>query len=602
MVSSRGATKRATAATREQPAPRRTVSGRDGGDCRAVALLCVTAVLFILYMSGGWSGGEEGTEQPLDVTELKEIRPIKARKTGGVAPHAPTAHTPLARAQHLRGGDVVLAEAKARGWQRAVVQEFMHAYDGYKSVAWGHDEVRPESNITNDSWGGFAVTLIDSLDTMMLMGLAKQVAEVRGWIAKHLDFEKDWDASFFEFSIRYLGGLLSAYELSDDALYLEKAKSIGDRLLPAFETKSGIPYPVVNLKTGKARTPSWNSGRAVLAEFGSVQLEFKQLGHHLNNRTYFEKADRVMDVVRAIPREQYMRDGVDTFPLLPVYLQVDSGQFPSGHISIGAMGDSYSEYLLKQWLQSERKDARYRDMYDQFVDRLESLLITTTVPSGFTIVGEHHGRLVPTMDHLVCFLPGTLALGAEGKTKKKHMSLAKRLMETCWQLYSMQPTGLAAEVNTFQTKGNEWPKGSYDEAHPDIRSEGGKQHYLLRPETIESLFWLWRKTRDPQYREKGWAIFKAIRQHCRTPTAYSGIKDVRKVPAEFNDSMQSFALAETFKYLFLLFSDEGDHHLEAVLKASVFTTEAHPLKAFDVIKQFEVDRSSDGGPESRTSH
>ena len=164
--------------------------------------------------------------------------------------------------------------------------------------------MRPESNITNDSWGGFAVTLIDALDTMMLMGLTEQVKLSRDWVREHLNFDKDWDASFFEFSIRYLGGLLSAYELSQESLYLEKAQDIGDRLLVAFESQVGMPYPVINLKTGKRRTPSWNAGRIVLAEYGSVQLEFKQLAHHLKNRTYYDKADHVMELVRQIPRDR----------------------------------------------------------------------------------------------------------------------------------------------------------------------------------------------------------------------------------------------------------------------------------------------------------
>ena len=80
-------------------------------------------------------------------------------------------------------------------------------------------------------------------------------------------------------------------------------------------------------------------------------------------------------MIRAIARRRYKIGGVETYPLLPVYLDIATAKEPSGHISLGAMADSYYEYLLKQWLQSEKQDHRYRIMYDEFVDRLEQLLV-----------------------------------------------------------------------------------------------------------------------------------------------------------------------------------------------------------------------------------
>jgi len=567
-----------------------------------VCLLLVTLVLFVLYMQSD----EEETELTMEPI-VDTPRPMRAKHRAALrakhrAPAAAVAAKPAGTVSSrplrggggappgLRGGDEMTQEAIYSSRQRAVVEEFMHAFEGYRRVAWGHDEVRPESNITNDSWGGFAVTLIDAMDTMMLMGLTEQVKLGRDWIKDNLNFDKDWDASFFEFSIRYLGGLLSAYELSgEDPLYLKKAQDIGDRLLVAFESQVGMPYPVINLKTGKRRTPSWNSGRIVLAEYGSVQLEFKQLSHHLKNRTYFDKADHVMDMLRKIPKDRYIINSVDTYPLLPVYLDIATAREPSGHISLGAMADSYYEYLLKQWLQSDRQDHRYRVMYDEFVAKLEELLIKRSSPNGFMVVGEFEGGHVePKMDHLVCFLPGLLALGAEGKHEEAHMRLAKGLMETCGQLYETQPTGLAPEIASFRVQEGGRParnKGQSNRGrHPDYDVLDAK--YILRPETIESLFWLWRKTGDPQYREKGWRIFEAIRKHCRTSTAYSGIKDVTLEKPEFNDSMQSFTLAETFKYLYLLFHDKSDARVEEVLRSTVFTTEAHPLRTFDSVAEF----------------
>jgi len=455
-------------------------------------LLTVTVFLFVGYMLMDDDG--EHTESEPEVASsiphaTKSMREkhrkiiaeasLPKPRPAAVASTASVFHAKAASKRHLRGGVEMEVQDLYAARQQEVVAEFMHAFEGYRAVAWGHDEVRPESNITNDSWGGFAVTLIDCLDTMMLMGLVEPLKLARAWIAEHLDFNKDWDASFFEFSIRYLGGLLSAYELSEDRLYLEKAKDIGDRLLRAFDSKIGMPYPIINLKTGKGKTPSWNSGRIVLAEFGSVQLEFKSLAHHLQNRTYFQLADRVMKHIREIPRDRYKINGVETYPLLPVFLDIDTATNPSGHISLGAMADSYYEYLLKQWLQSQKEDKRYRLMYDEFVDRVQALLLKESVPNKYTVIGEFSGgRVTPKMDHLVCFFPGLLALGAEGEKEESHLKLAENLMETCWQLYATQPSGLAPEIATFNVNDGTYRAPSKQkEKHPDYDVMEAK--YLL---------------------------------------------------------------------------------------------------------------------------
>lgn len=124
----------------------------------------------------------------------------------------------------------------------------MHAWRGYEKYAFGHDEIRPCTNATNDSWNGWGVTLVDGLDTMYLMDMKEEFERARDFVAT-LNFKKDYGVSFFETTIRYLGGFLSAYTLSQEKVFLDKAVELADALLPAFDTPTGIPMHGVNVLT-----------------------------------------------------------------------------------------------------------------------------------------------------------------------------------------------------------------------------------------------------------------------------------------------------------------------------------------------------------------
>ncbi|KAL6996118.1 Mannosyl-oligosaccharide 1 2-alpha-mannosidase mns2 [Sarracenia purpurea var. burkii] len=138
-----------------------------------------------------------------------------------------------------------------------VKDAMIHAWSSYEKYAWGHDELQPQTKNGVDSFGGLGATLIDSLDTLYIMGLDEQFQRAREWVANSLDFNKDYDASVFETTIRVVGGLLSTYDLSGDEVFLEKAKDIADRLLPAWDTASGIPFNVINLANGNPHNPGW---------------------------------------------------------------------------------------------------------------------------------------------------------------------------------------------------------------------------------------------------------------------------------------------------------------------------------------------------------
>ncbi|EFB23722.1 hypothetical protein PANDA_020274, partial [Ailuropoda melanoleuca] len=168
--------------------------------------------------------------------------------------------------------------------QRAVIDAFRHAWAGYRKFAWGHDELKPVSRSFSE-WFGLGLTLIDALDTMWILGLKKEFEEARKWVSKQLRFQKDVDVNLFESTIRVLGGLLSAYHLSGDELFLRKAEDFGNRLMPAFQTPSKIPYSDVNIGTGAAHPPRWTSDSTV-AEVTSIQLEFRELSRLTGSKKF----------------------------------------------------------------------------------------------------------------------------------------------------------------------------------------------------------------------------------------------------------------------------------------------------------------------------
>ncbi|VDK71854.1 unnamed protein product [Cylicostephanus goldi] len=170
------------------------------------------------------------------------------------------------------------------------------AWDNYRKYAWGQNELRPVSKRGHSAsvfgMGDIGATIVDAIDTLWIMGLKEEYEQARSWILNTLNFSQAarGDISVFETNIRFIGGLLSIYALTNDKAYIEKAEAIGKLLLPAFETPTGIPYALVNPKTGSAKNYGWaNGGCSILSEFGSLQLEFDYLTNVTGNKVFSEK-------------------------------------------------------------------------------------------------------------------------------------------------------------------------------------------------------------------------------------------------------------------------------------------------------------------------
>merc|ERR1719489_252725 len=438
--------------------------------------------------------------------------------------------------------------------KRNTIKEMMQfAWDGYKKYAWGASEIRPVSKQRrNPGFFGesdIGATIIDSLDTLYLMGMIKEFDEGRAW-ARSLQFNDDHDLSVFETNIRFIGGLLSAYALSNDVTMLNKAREIADLIIPVFDTPTGIPYPSFNPFTKKASGPT----KTNLAELGTLHLEFATLTKYTGDPKYLEKVMKTRDYIEKTDKTNGLYSNI-------INLNTGSWGFPP-ESSLGAQADSFYEYLLKSWILSGKKDTTARLMYDEAVKVLEENIITTS-PGGLVYAGDlKYGILMPRMQHLACFSGGMFALGSEGSSDPEHyMKLGADITKTCHESYDRSPSKLGPEFFGF-TMGEE-ASYKYQRA----------RHYMLRPEVIESYFYMWRPTKEQKYRDWGWEATQALLKHCKTEGGFSGLKDVYQNNPVKDDVQQSFFLAETLKYLYLLFSEDDLVNLNEW----VFNTEAHPL-------------------------
>lgn len=426
---------------------------------------------------------------------------------------------------------------------------------------------------------------------MILMGLHDLTNRSMTHIAK-LTFDEDRDIQFFETVIRYMGGLLSAYALTSEPLFLSRADDLGRALIPIFNNTLGIPPFSVNTKTGKGHT-GWLGGVAILSEMASCQMEYRYLAHLTGRPEYVKHADFITEFLRQ--REE--NDG-----LFPLTYSLINGEGQGTVYSVGARADSAYEYLLKQWLMTGRTEPKFLDMYMRSADAIiEHMLYISPRRQLLYATDVLRATLRPVGDfqHLSCFLGGLLALGAATVpgAPPRHRWAAEGLAHTCWVTYADSATGLGPESVFFrdEARGRPWvdvlaeweaqgahgaPPGT-EQAVPvqgeeDTEYEIRDKRYLLRPETIESFYVLWRTTGEPRWRERGWALFDAIEKHTRTKDAYASVLNVNRIPAPRDDDMPSFFFAETLKYAYLLFTDDDPVPLERW----TFNTEAHPFPTF----------------------
>ncbi|CAO3677182.1 unnamed protein product [Umbelopsis ramanniana] len=434
---------------------------------------------------------------------------------------------------------------------------FHHGWSSYMTYAYPKDELNPfnctgrgsdrydPTNINiNDVLGDYGVTLVDTLDTLAIMGEQREFENAVRLVTRHVSFNQDSKVQVFETNIRSLGGLLSAHILASDSQYgytiegyngelLRAAKDLAQRLVPAFQmSRTGIPYPRVNLRYG---VPKTETVETCTAGAGSLILEFGVLSRLTNDPFYENLAKKALKA---------LWERRSDLNLMGNAINLQTGQWVYAASSVGAGIDSFFEYLLKAHILFG--DDEY---YDMFEDAYSAIMTYVADPSGYYYknVDMSSGQLMSHwIDSLSAFWPGLQVLyGDLEMAIKSHLTYYN-----LWKKYRGMP-----------------------ERYNYVQNDIDIGFYPIRPEFAESTYFLYRATRDPFYLEVGEMILKDIDDRARLPCGFASLADVRTGALE--DRMESFVLSETFKYLYLLF--DVDHPLNHEDSNFVFTTEGHVM-------------------------
>lgn len=442
-----------------------------------------------------------------------------------------------------------------------VEEMFYHAYDSYLKYAYPYDELRPLSCDGIDTYGKYSLTLIDALDTLAIMGNYSEFQRIVDLLSAKTDFDANINVSVFETNIRIIGGLLSAHLLSHKAgvklepgwpcngPLLRLAEDVAKRLIVAFDTKTKMPYGTVNLHSG---VPKGETTVTCTAGVGTFIIEFGTLSRLTGDPIYEEIA---MNALYALLNQK------SPLGLFGNHIDIETGKWTAQDAGIGSGVDSYFEYLVKGAILFQKPE-----LMEMFHLARKSIEKYMKKDDWYMWVSMTKGQVtLPVFQSLEAYWPGVLSLIGETSSAMRTLHNYHQV----WQQYGFTP-----------------------EFYYIPHSEAGtnRDSYPLRPELIESIMYLYRATGDPFLLQAGEDILRSIQHSAKTPCGYATIKDVKNHKKE--DRMESFFLAETTKYLYLLFDTENFIHNqgqygsvietlngECVIDAGgyIFNTEAHPV-------------------------
>ncbi|XP_077368259.1 ER degradation-enhancing alpha-mannosidase-like protein 2 isoform X2 [Festucalex cinctus] len=439
-------------------------------------------------------------------------------------------------------------------------EEEMHDVS-YLDNAFPYDELRPLTCDGQDTWGSFSLTLIDALDTLLVLGNQTEFQRVASLLQDTIDFDIDINASVFETNIRVVGGLLSAHLLSGRAgvqlepgwpcsgPLLRMAEEAARKLLPAFNTPTGMPYGTINLLRGVSPT---ETSVTCTAGVGTFILEFATLSRLTGDSIFEDTARRAL---RALWKTR------SDIGLVGNHIDVVSKKWVAQDAGIGAGVDSYFEYLVKGAILLQ--DEELLHMFDAYN---RALVNYTRFDDWYLWVQMHKGTVsMPVFQSLEAFWPGLQTLLGN----------------------------LDGAVRTFQNYYSVWRQfGGLPEFYSISQgyTVDKREGYPLRPELVESAMYLFKATADHTYLQLGLDALESVERIAKTPCGYASVKDLRD--HQLDNRMESFFLAETIKYLYLLFDPdhflhgggteswvEGGEDGQCVLSSGgyIFNTEAHPL-------------------------
>ncbi|KAB5583130.1 glycoside hydrolase family 47 protein [Coniochaeta sp. 2T2.1] len=474
---------------------------------------------------------------------------------------------------------------------RAVIvrNAFTRCWESYKAHAWLHDELTPITGKAKDPFGGWAATLVDSLDTLWIMGL-KTEFYLAAEAAVQIDYNKTAESgvNVFETTIRHLGGLLGAYDLSGEPALLLKARELGDMLYMAFDTPNRIPgfwLTFEDVLTGKQLAGTHDPS----ASPASLSMEFTRLAQLTGESKYYDAIDRIRAFLERTQEESHLPG------MWPTMINFRDEKVTDTSFSLGALADSLYEYLPKMSILLGGLEPSYEAMYRRAMDTVvENLLFRPMLPDnnkndilfpGTAFIRNEGIVLHPEGQHLSCFVGGMFAVGGRTFGIDSHVEIGGRITRGCAWAYEAFPTGLMPEIyglvdcKQSLLDGCAWDEDRWREEGDPSLAKGFRNardpRYLLRPEAIESIFVLYRVTGDEALRETAWTMFQRIMMATETPLGNAAVVNVTvSGETEKEDSMESFWMAETLKYFYLIFSPPDVVSLDEF----VLNTEAHPFR------------------------
>ncbi|KAI8851243.1 glycoside hydrolase [Chytridium lagenaria] len=463
----------------------------------------------------------------------------------GFLSHAPStegATSPEADPLKTGRSFVKVEPERIEEYRLKVKEMFYHGFYSYMSVAFPLDEMKPLSGAGFDTLGNFSLTLVDALDTLMVLG--DKTSFIYGLrLLGTIDFRLDVNVSVFETNIRILGGLLSCHIMAATDPYvskfydwslLEKAEDLGNRLLVAFDTPTGLPYGTVNLLTGVNKDESEDVCTACA---GSFSIEFTWLSLLTDNPKYEMAARRAM---RALWKRR------STLDLFGNHINVRTGEWTYKECTIGGLVDSYYEYLLKSYVGFSDEE-EYNEM---FWRSYRAVKIYMKQNDWHVDVDMNTGTMYAPLFHsLGAFWPGVKIMAGD---------VSEAMAELNSISYLFNHVKFLPEALNLQNS----------------NLVEGRIGYPLRPEFVESLWLAFRATKDSNILQLGMEIVDRLNNMTRTKYGFANVKDVRT--AELEDKMESFFLAETLKYLYLLFDASNPFNS----KNYIFNTEAHPFPVY----------------------
>ncbi|KAL7930450.1 glycoside hydrolase family 47 protein [Trichoderma chlorosporum] len=507
----------------------------------------------------------------------------------------PAQGKPLPRIQHHFGAESSAAAKQRVERLREVKRVFLRAWQGYKKFAWKQDALLPISGGGTEQFSGWAATLVDSLDTLWIMGLREEFDEAVAAVAE-IDFgsSTSYRVNIFETNIRYLGGLLAAYDLSGREVLLKKAVELGDLIYAGFNTKNGMPVDFLNFYEAKSGEGLLVEGSVVSASPGTLSLELAHLSQVTGDPKYYSAVSQVMDVF-------YEGQNQTSIPgAWPMSISMLSKDVVSGSTyTLGGCADSLYEYLPKMHQLLRGGEPKYEIMSKTFLKAADRhFLFRPMLPKEDDILMSGNVNVdeegIPTLDpeteHLTCFVGGMFGLAGKLFDKEDDVETGIKLTNGCVYAYRAFPTGMMPErIDLAPCKDRShcpWDE-DYWLQERDKRPEW-KMHlpkgfttakdprYLLRPEAIESVFYSYRITGRREFQDAAWDMFTAVSRGTRTAYANAAVLDVTVEDGEVSleDYMESFWLAETLKYFYLMFTTPDIISLDEY----VLNTEAHPFK------------------------